>query len=568
MFRNPLQLSLIICFIGICFPLHAWQLNPAPDRRDDEGQGPFQSLVIKGCIVIDGTGAPPRGPINILVTGNRIAKIFSGPVPDDVEQVLDATGMYLLPGFVDMHAHAGDAKKAPDAEYCYKLWLGHGVTTVRGVPLSGDNEWVISEQQRSFQNQIVAPRIINYQRPPSDLRTAEEATRWVAEAPGRGIEGLKLNAYRPEIMKALLVEAKRLRMGSVAHLAQTGVANMDAMDAARLGLGTVTHFYGHFEALLKDHTVQPFPADYNYNNEQDRFGQVARLWDKIHPPGSPEWKAYLQEHLELGTVFDPTLTIYSAGRDLMRARTADWHDEYTLPSLMAFFEPSRVNHGSFWFNWTTADEIEWKNFYRVWMQLVNDYKKMGGRVTTGADSGFIYDTYGFGYIEELELLQEAGFHPLEVIQAATMNGAETIFEPKRAPIQFGVIREGLLADMILVEENPLANFKVLFGNGTIRLDEKSGEVKRVGGVRWTIKDGIIYDAIQLREDVKKMVAAQRKSGNADTEKEATEKEPPGKQSSEKQSSEKQSPEKESPENESGKEAEKTDEEETGNNSQQ
>ena len=144
-----------------------------------------------------------------------------------------------------------------------------------------------------------------------------------------------------------------------------------------------------------------------------------------------------------------------------------------------------------------------------------------------------------------------------------MNGAETIFEPKRAPIQFGVIREGLLADMILVEENPLANFKVLFGNGTIRLDEKSGEVKRVGGVRWTIKDGIIYDAIQLREDIKKMVAAQRKSGNSDTEKEATEKEPPGKQSSEKQS-----PEKESPENESGKEAEKTDEEETGNNSQQ
>ena len=54
---------------------------------------------------------------------------------------------------------------------------------------------------------------------------------------------------------------------------------------------------------------------------------------------------------------------------------------------------------------------------------MNDYKKMGGRVTTGSDSGFIYQTYGFGYINELEMLQEAGFHPLEVIQAATMNGA-------------------------------------------------------------------------------------------------------------------------------------------------
>ncbi len=73
---------------------------------------------------------------------------------------------------------------------------------------------------------------------------------------------------------------------------------------------------------------------------------------------------------------------------------------------------------------------------------MNDYKKMGGRVTTGSDSGFIYQTYGFGYINELEMLQEAGFHPLEVIQAATMNGAMTLSEPKGKPIEFGVVRAG------------------------------------------------------------------------------------------------------------------------------
>ncbi len=487
-----------------------WQLNPAPDRRADEGIGPFDNLIIKDCIVIDGTGAPPVGPVNILVQQNRIERIFRGKVPDGVDHVLDAKGMYLMPGFIDMHAHAGSPNKAPDAEYCYKLWMGHGVTTVRGVPLNGNNEWVVSEQRRSAENLIVAPRIFNYQRPPADLRTPEDARKWVEAAPGRGIEGLKLGSYRPEIMSALLQEAKRLRMGSVAHLAQTGVANMDAMDAARLGLQTVTHFYGHFEALLKDHRVQPFPTDYNYNNEQDRFGQVARLWDKIHEPGSDEWNAYLKEHLELGTVFDPTMTIYSAGRDLMRARTAEWHDEYTLPSLMQFFEPSRVNHGSYWFYWTTEDEVEWKNFYIVWMKLLNDYKKMGGRITTGADSGFIYDTYGFGYIEELELLQEAGFHPLEVIQCATMNGAKTIFEAKRQPIELGVVREGLLADMILVEENPLQNFKVLFGHGAVKLNDETGEPERVGGVRWTIKDGIIYDAKQMLADVRKMVEDQKK----------------------------------------------------------
>ncbi len=508
--RFVLTAASSLCMVlASLMPVDAWQLTPAPDRRADEGVGPFPQMVIRGCIVIDGTGAPPRGPLNILVKQNRIERIFSGAIPEDVDHVLDATGMYLMPGFIDMHAHAGSPDKAPDAEYVYKLWMAHGITTARGVPLDGNNEWVLNEQRRSAENRIVAPRIINYQRPPAELRTPEEARAWVEAAPGKGIEGLKLNSYRPEIMNALLSEAGRMRLGSVAHLAQTGVAQMNAIDAARLGLGTVTHYYGHFEALLKDHTVQPWPADHNYNNEQDRFGQVARLWDKIHPPGSPEWKAYLQEHLELGTTFDPTMTIYSAGRDLMRARTAEWHDKYTLPSLMAFFEPSRNNHGSYWFYWTTEDEVAWRNFYHVWMQLINDYKNMGGRVTTGADSGFIYDTYGFAYIEELEMLQEAGFHPLEVIRSATMNGAMAIFEPKRQPIEYGVVREGLLADMILVEENPLVNLKVLFGTGAIRLNDETGEPERVGGIRWTIKDGIIYDAKQLLADVAQMVQAQK-----------------------------------------------------------
>ena len=296
-------------------------------------------------------------------------------------------------------------------------------------------------------------------------------------AKANGVDGLKLGSWQPDIMAALLSdEAKVTNMGSTAHLDQGGVAQMNAIDAARLGLGTVTHFYGHFESLLKDYRVQPYPGRQNSNDEYMRFGQVARLWDKIYPPGSPEWKAYLEEHLKLGTTFDPTLTIYSAGRDVMRFRAAEWHDKYTLPSLMDFYTPSRSNHGAYWYDWTTEDEVAWRNFYQVWFKLMNDYKKMGGRVTTGSDSGFIYQTYGFGYINELELLQEAGFHPLEVIQSATMNGALTLAEPQRKPIEFGVVRPGLLADMVIVDQNPLQNFKVLYGTGAVRLNDKTGKV--------------------------------------------------------------------------------------------
>ncbi|HEX9760886.1 MAG TPA: amidohydrolase family protein, partial [Candidatus Acidoferrales bacterium] len=255
--------------------------------------------------------------------------------------------------------------------------------------------------------------------------------------------------------------------------------------------------------------VQPWPVDQNNSDEQMRFGQVARLWDKIHPPGSPEWKAYLEEHKRLGTNFDPTFGIYSAGRDVMRLRNADWHDTYTLPSLMDFYQPSRRNHGSYWYYWTTWDEIAWRNFYQVWFRLVNDYKKMGGRITTGSDSGFIYNTYGFGYIIELEMLQEAGLHPLEVIQAATMNGALTLQEPKGIPIEFGVVRAGMLADLVIVDQNPLANLKVLYGTGAVKLNDATGEVERVGGVKWTIKDGIAYDAKKLLADVAAMVEKQK-----------------------------------------------------------
>ena len=78
-------------------------------------------------------------------------------------------------------------------------------------------------------------------------------------------------------MAALLDEAKKAGLGSTAHLQQGGVAQMNAIKAARLGLNTVTHFYGHFESLLKDYVVQPWPVDMNAGDEQWRFAQVARL---------------------------------------------------------------------------------------------------------------------------------------------------------------------------------------------------------------------------------------------------------------------------------------------------
>ncbi|HSL70852.1 MAG TPA: amidohydrolase family protein [Longimicrobiales bacterium] len=510
-------------FLALSFGLvQAQEVKGGPDRPAGEGEGPFQRLVIRGATLIDGTGAPPRGPVDIVVEGNRIASIRNAGTPgvslvpnrppNNPNKEIDATGMYVLPGFIDLHLHTGGVPKAPEAEYYYKIWLAHGITTGRGVPFE-DFAWSIREKQRSAANQITAPRMWSYHRPGSGwnqgaIRTPEQARAYVRWLKQQGGDGLKLGAERPAIMAALLDEAKKLGLGSTAHLAQTGVAQMNALDATRLGLGTVTHFYGLFEAMYEEADVQPWPVEMNYNDEQYRFGQVARQAALVKP-GSEKWKALLRELKEHDVTLDPTMVAYLTGRDVAKRMSAPWHEKYTLPSLWDYYTPNRENHGSYFYYWTTWDEVAWKNFYRVWMQLLNEYKNLGGRVTPSSDAGFIYNTPGFSTIEEMELLQEAGFHPLEVIRGATLHAAETLYKPLGKEPEIGVVREGMLADLVVVPENPIANLKVLYGTGWMRLNDQTRQVERVGGIRWTIKDGIVYDAHKLLEDVAKMVEAQK-----------------------------------------------------------
>jgi imidazolonepropionase-like amidohydrolase len=434
--------------------------------------------------------------------------------PRGAAREIQAAGMYVMPGLVDLHVHQGTKQKAPESEYYNKLWLAHGITAVRGVPFASF-DYSMKEKARSAKNEITAPRYVVYQRPGTGwdkgaVRTPEQAREWVRWLAQNGGDGLKLGAERPDLMAALLDEAKKLGLGSTAHLQQTGVAQMNADDATRLGLQTVTHYYGLFEAMYDHNSVQPWPVDLNYNNEQDRFGQVARQWNLVTPRGE-KWNALLKKFKDRDVTLDPTMVAYLTGRDMTHFMAAPWHAKYTLPSLWDYYTPSRANHGSYWYYWTTADEIAWKNFYRVWMEFLNDYKNMGGRVTASSDAGFIYNTPGFSTIQELELLQEAGFHPLEVIRAGTYHAAETLSRNKATQVEYGSVQVGMLADLAVVDQNPLENLKVLYGTGALKLNDKTGKPEQVGGVKWTIKDGIVYDAKKLLADVAKMVDDQRKT---------------------------------------------------------
>ena len=482
--------------------------SPAPDRRSAEGSGPYKRLVIDGAMLVDGLGAPPRGPVSIVIETDEITGIHDlPPQAEPGEERFDASGMTALPGFIDAHAHAGYpgqglAGPVTPPEYVFKLWLAHGITTVRDVGSIMGLQWTVEHAQRSDQRQIVAPRIIPYALFPGTLITdAKGAGEWVAAVRKRGAKGVKLRGGTKEALTAVYAKAKDLQMGTANHHDQNGVYHMNVLDSARLGLDSMEHWYGLPEAMFTDRTIQDYPPDYNYSDEQWRFGEAGNLWAQAAAPGSDTWNATIEELTQLDFTLVPTFTIYEANRDLMRARRAEWHDRYTWPALTRFFQPDPKLHGSYHFDWTTSHEVAWRRNFARWMQFVNDYKNAGGRVAAGSDAGFIFKLFGFAYIRELELLQEAGFHPLEVIQAATLNGAELLGMSDG----IGSITKGRQADIVLVKGNPVANFKLLYGTGHMFLDREKGEVTRVGGVSHVIKSGIVYDAERLLADVRAMV---------------------------------------------------------------
>jgi imidazolonepropionase-like amidohydrolase len=508
-FRSYLTLFLLT-ILSISYA----QIEEAPDRT--EGEGPFERMIIRGVTLINGNGAPPTGPVDIVVEQNIIKGIYNvgypgmpirdqdRPAARKGDKEYDFEGMYLLPGFIDMHGHIGGTSQGTPAEYVFKLWMGHGITTIRDPSAGNGLEWVLDHKAKSNKNEITAPRIFAYtsfgQGAKEPISNADMARAWVQQNAENGADGIKFFGAAPDIMQAALEENKRLGLRSAMHHAQMDVTRWNVLNSARAGLTSMEHWYGLPEALFYDRKVQNYSLDYNYRNEQDRFGEAGKLWKQAAEPYSEHWNNVMNELLALDFTIDPTFNIYDANRDLMRAYSAEWHQIYTLPSLWIFYRPSRISHGSYWFNWGTEQEVNWKENYQLWMTFVNEYKNRGGRVTAGSDSGFIYQLYGFGFVRELELLREAGFHPLEVIMSATLNGAEAL----GVDDMLGTVEVGKYADFVILEENPLQNLKTLYGTGTIALDDNN-EVVRVGGVSYTVKDGIVYDAKKLLADVAQMV---------------------------------------------------------------
>ena len=228
-------------------------------------EGPFEQLIIRGVTLINGNGAPPIGPVDVVVEKNTIVKVatvgYPGveinserrPALKEGGKEINAEGMYLLPGFIDMHGHIGGVSQGADWDYVFKLWLAHGVTTVR-EPSGRSRDWALDLKRRSAKNEIIAPRIIQYTGFGAEakygINTPEEARAWVRENAKAGSDGIKFFGAAPEIMEAALDENNKLGLGSACHHAQMSVARWNVLHSARAGLTTMEHWYGLPEALL------------------------------------------------------------------------------------------------------------------------------------------------------------------------------------------------------------------------------------------------------------------------------------------------------------------------------
>jgi cytosine/adenosine deaminase-related metal-dependent hydrolase len=472
----------------------------AEETRGVENGQRYDKLVIRNVLAIDGNGTPAAGPVDIILKGNRILTVRGADRRDDAyaeeAHVIDGTGLYALPGLINIHAHIHDSRgrESLPFQYLYNLWLSCGITTVRDV---GSNTGkTLEERKKSAEGTVAAPRIFLYMR--AGGRTPEEARESVRRIKEAGGDGVKIFGMDRDIMAALTDEAHKLGLRISHHV---GVEETDAWDDAAFGVTSIEHWYGVPDAALSG--SQNFPSWYNYNNESHRFRYAGHLWREADPD---KLERVLQTLVKKEVAWCPTFVIYEANRDLMRAQNQPWFKDYLHPVVERYFRPDPSNHGSYQWDWTTTDEVFWKENYLLWMKAVRRFADLGGLVGCGEDAGYIYMLYGFSLIRELELHHEAGFHPLDVIRNATGNNARILNRED----ELGRLRAGFLADLILVDGNPLKNLKYLYPTGVNEIEE--GRQVKKGGVRWTVKDGIVYDAPSLLEEVKRMVEEARAAG--------------------------------------------------------
>ena len=490
----------------------------------DLAEGPYERLVIRGAMVIPGHGGPPAGPYDIVIEGNVIQDMIPfDPVTaerrGDIQRptgdrVIDAEGMYVMPGMIDLHMHLREDPQP--IEYVYYTKLAHGVTTLVPAPDRGLDA-AMAEASRSARNEILAPRMypiwgwgsgLGLSR--AELEDPANAGRIARQMAEKGAHVVSLGSvtWDRDLFGAVAQGVWDAGGITTIHLPPSTNNVVDAVNAACLGATMIEHHYGYAESALSRQT-QDFPRDYNFNDENARFRAAGKVWEEADATAKERLLTTVVDSMvACGVTMLPTRVVYEANRDIERAMSLPWHEKYTHQTLHEWNLPNPAYHGSFHYEWTSDDEQYWTTAFDLWGDLIYEFNRRGGRVAYGTDDNYIWATPGFSNVRELQLLRASGMHSLEVLKSATRNSAETLRTP-----QLGLVRPGYLADLVIVDGNPAYNLRFLYATGAVTM--RDGEMVRTRGIVHTIKDGVVIDNARMMEEVARMVAESKQGVGPD-----------------------------------------------------
>ncbi|HEX8816021.1 MAG TPA: amidohydrolase family protein [Terriglobales bacterium] len=376
-----------------------WAVAMAAGQKDN-------GLAITHVTVIDATGAAAKPNYTVVVADGRISAV--GP-NDAVKlaagvRVVDGTGKFLIPGLWDMHGHLTDA-----TDDAFPLMIMNGVTGVRDM--GGDLAQIDKWRAEIESGKRVGPHIIRagpFVDGPKEgvtnrltVRTPDEARAAVRELKAKGVDFIKVhNALPPEAFFALMDEAKKEHIPVAVHLPK-GVSSGEASDAGAASLE-------HVETMAE--------------SEMWRKGATATtVQQAVEENLGPSGQALFEKFVKNGTWYVPTLVAYERGFVL-------WSND---PEAMA----PRL-------------EIHEKQ-----LEIVRKMHKAGVQMMAGSDFSDWGIVPGIDLHNELALLVESGFSPMEALQAATLGPAKFMGKTDA----YGTIQTGRVADMVVLDMNPLEN---------------------------------------------------------------------------------------------------------------
>ena len=374
------------------------------------------------------------------------------------DEVIDCSGKFIIPGMIDAHIHL--------ERWSCEYLISFGVTTVRDC---GNLIPVMKHFTDKIQKaEWVGPRIFwgnpaiessvkgSEEKDPWKIRDPAHAARLAEELIAQGVHHIKVyNRINEADLKAVMAVAKKHNIPVIGHFRDVG-----AVAAARLGVRSIEHGIG----IPEDSLSEPLrlPADYNDDDLAQRF----RYWQFVIWKSIDEKKAeHVADVLIDADVFVvSTLISDEVRRPEERQRELDflWED---LPKA---FRQYSSNPGIA-LDWNDEDYANFASSFKKEKNWYHDFYLKGGKIAAGTDSPVPFIIPGYSLHEELRQLASTGIPAMDVLKMATANAAELLGMQD----QLGSVEEGRLADLVILDGNPLDDLK-----NSLRISKviKSGKV--------------------------------------------------------------------------------------------